>query len=619
MSDEQEIKLNESIEGDAGSKTVRKKLTINKKEDITDILEKKIELNINNEVEGIQKYINNDINKKTPSNRGKKNTQNSNKTQTKKGKSPNAKNLNVKKPKKNNNLPIQKDEFNVLEIKEQNELPLEIVDKSVNFILKQDDGKELNEILEDMVSEENKKNLSIEEGNKEGNTELQENKNEEPKKEEVIVENKKVYPPKESIELNFLKSKTPQELIEFSNEEIENINEMLKQDMIYSILKHFSEKNPENTIMGEGVLEVLPDTFGFLRSSNSNYMAGPDDIYVSPAQIKKFGLRTGDTIKGQIRAPKKGEKYFALLKLESINNLSVEQARHRIRFDDLTPLYPEEKLKMENIEAFVFRKDDSSRILDIISPIGKGQRALIVAPPKTGKTTLLQTIAHSITASHPEIYLMVLLIDERPEEVTDMARSVRGEVISSTFDEPAARHVQLAEIVIEKAKRIVETGSDVVILLDSITRLARAYNNVVPSSGKVLTGGVDANALQKPKRFFGAARNIENGGSLTIIATALVETGSKMDEVIFEEFKGTGNSEIVLDRKISDKRIFPAIDVTKSGTRKEELLVDKATLSKTWMLRKILSSMDSIGAIEFMKEKICATKNNAEFFESMNS
>ncbi len=618
MSDEQENKLNESIKDDASSKTVRKKLTINKKEDITDILEKKIELNINDEAEGIQKYVNNDINKKVSSSKSKKSSQNTNKTQAKKSK--NTKNTNTKKSRKNNNnLPVQKDEFSVLEVKEQNELPLEIVDNSVNFILKQDDGKELNEILEDMVSKENKKNLSVDTENKTDNINSQEENKQEEFQKDVIEENKKIYPPKESIELNFLKSKTPQELIEFSNGEIENINEMLKQDMIYSILKHFSEKNPENTIMGEGVLEVLPDTFGFLRSSNSNYMAGPDDIYVSPAQIKKFGLRTGDTIKGQIRAPKKGEKYFALLKLENINNLTVEQARHRIRFDDLTPLYPEEKLKMENIEAFVFRKDDSSRILDIISPIGKGQRALIVAPPKTGKTTLLQTIAHSITASHPEIYLMVLLIDERPEEVTDMARSVRGEVISSTFDEPAARHVQLAEIVIEKAKRIVETGKDVVILLDSITRLARAYNNVVPSSGKVLTGGVDANALQKPKRFFGAARNIENGGSLTIIATALVETGSKMDEVIFEEFKGTGNSEIVLDRKISDKRIFPAIDVTKSGTRKEELLVDKAILSKTWMLRKILSSMDSVGAIEFMKEKIDATKNNVEFFESMNS
>jgi transcription termination factor Rho len=388
--------------------------------------------------------------------------------------------------------------------------------------------------------------------------------------------------------------------------------------MIYAILKNFSEKNPENAILGEGVLEILQDGFGFLRSSDSNYVAGPDDVYISPTQVKRFGLRTGDILRGQIRAPKKGEKYFALLKLDTINSLSVEQMRHRIRFDDLTPLYPNEKLKIENTELFISRKDDSCRILDVMTPLGKGQRALIVAPPKTGKTTIIQNIAYSIAAAHPEITLMVLLIDERPEEVTDMARSVRGEVVSSTFDEPATRHVQLAEIVIEKAKRIVETGKDVVILLDSITRLARAYNNVVPSSGKVLTGGVDANALQKPKRFFGAARNIEHGGSLTIIATALIETGSKMDDVIFEEFKGTGNSEIVLDRKISDRRIFPAIDLVRSSTRKEELLLDRAILSKTWMLRKILSSMDSIGAIEFMKEKIDSTKTNAEFFESMN-
>jgi transcription termination factor Rho len=366
-------------------------------------------------------------------------------------------------------------------------------------------------------------------------------------------------------------------------------------------------------------LETLQDGFGFLRSPDSNYVAGPDDIYVSPTQVKRFGLRTGDVIKGQVRAPKKGEKYFALMRLDTINSLTMDQIRHRIRFDDLTPLYPQDKLKIENTELFLTRKDDSCRILDIIAPVGKGQRAIIVAPPKTGKTTLIQNIAYSISSAHPDIYLIVLLIDERPEEVTDMVRSVRGEVVSSTFDEPATRHVQLAEIVIEKAKRIVETGKDVVILLDSITRLARAYNNVVPSSGKVLTGGVDANALQKPKRFFGAARNIENGGSLTIIATALIETGSKMDDVIFEEFKGTGNSEVVLDRKISDRRIFPAIDIVRSSTRKEELLLDRATLSKTWMLRKILSSMDPVGAIEFMKEKIDATKTNIEFFESMNN
>jgi transcription termination factor Rho len=462
--------------------------------------------------------------------------------------------------------------------------------------------KELNEVLEEIVIKEQNRAFL-------------------PKTpmEPIARDQNRNFSPKESIELNFLKKKTPKELIEYSNGNIENINDMYKQDMIYSILKHFSDKNPENTIIGEGVLEILPDSFGFLRSSDSNYIAGPDDIYVSPAQVKKFGLRTGDVIKGQIRAPKKGEKYFALLRLETINSLTIEQSRHRIRFDDLTPLYPHEKLNIENVEYFLNKKDDSSRILDIISPIGKGQRALIVAPPKTGKTTLLQNVAHSIASSHPEVYLIVLLIDERPEEVTDMIRTVRGEVVSSTFDEPAFRHVQLAEIVIEKAKRIVETGKDVVILLDSITRLARAYNNVLPSSGKVLTGGVDANALQKPKRFFGAARNIENGGSLTIVATALVDTGSKMDEVIFEEFKGTGNSEIILDRKISDRRIFPAIDIVKSGTRKEELLLEKSILSKTWMLRKILSSMDSVGAIEFMKEKIDATKTNEEFFNTMNS
>lgn len=480
-------------------------------------------------------------------------------------------------------------------VKETRDMPLlETKEDKINFILSDMEDqkpkeerpakKDLNEILEEIVREEQLKQ-SV---------------------------------PKETIELNFLKSKTPRELIAYADGKVENINDMHKQDMIYAILKEFSDRNPENMIIGEGVLEILPDTFGFLRSSNSNYVAGPDDIYVSPAQIKKFGLRNGDLIKGKIRAPKKGEKYFALLKLDTINDLSVEESKHRIRFDDLTPLYPHEKLNLEDTDAFVNKKDDSSRILDIISPIGKGQRALIVAPPKTGKTTLMQNIAHSITRAHPEVSLMVLLIDERPEEVTDMARSVRGEVVSSTFDEPAYRHVQLAEIVIEKAKRMVESGRDVVILLDSITRLARAYNNVVPSSGKVLTGGVDANALQKPKRFFGAARNIENGGSLTIIATALVETGSKMDEVIFEEFKGTGNSEIVLDRKISDKRIFPAIDLVRSGTRKEELLLDKATLSKTWMLRKILSTMDSVSAIEFMKDKLDATKNNAEFFDTMN-
>jgi transcription termination factor Rho len=431
-------------------------------------------------------------------------------------------------------------------------------------------------------------------------------------------DNMKMYSPIESIELNFLKSKTTPELIEYGKEKVSDISSMYRQEMISAILKQFSESNPENTIIGEGVLEVLPDGFGFLRYSDCNYVSSPYDIYVSFAQVKKFALRTGDSLKGTIKAPKRGEKYFSLLRLDAINNQTIEQSKHRIRFDDLIPLYPQEKLMLENENLFAKKKDDTCRILDIISPIGKGQRALIVAPPKTGKTTILQNIAHSVTNAHPDAVLIVLLIDERPEEVTDMARTIKGEVVSSTFDEPATRHVQLAEVVIEKAKRIVETGKDVIILLDSITRLARAYNNVLPSSGKVLTGGVDANALQKPKRFFGAARNIENGGSLTIIATALVETGSKMDEVIFEEFKGTGNSEILLDRKISEKRIFPSIDVIKSSTRREELLLDKATLAKTWMLRKILSSMDTVGAIEFFKEKLNVTKNNAEFFKSMN-
>lgn len=494
---------------------------------------------------------------------------------------------------------LQRDDFNIIAPEERNYAPipkdtrpmplLETVDDKIDFIMndravEKKKKKDLNEILEEIVREEQIK--------------------------------KQV--PRETIELNFLKNKTPRELIAYADGRIENINDMHKQDMIYAILKEFSTRNPDNVIAGEGVLEILPDGFGFLRSTNANYVAGLDDIYISPAQIKRFGLRNGDVVQGEIRAPKKGEKYFALLKLNTINGLTPEESRHRLRFDDLTPLYPQEKLMLEDTETFVNKKDDSCRIMDIICPIGKGQRALIVAPPKTGKTTLMQNIAHSITSAYPEVSLIVLLIDERPEEVTDMARSVKGEVVSSTFDEPAFRHVQLAEIVIEKAKRMVESGRDVVILLDSITRLARAYNNVLPSSGKVLTGGVDANALQKPKRFFGAARNIENGGSLTIIATAIVETGSKMDEVIFEEFKGTGNSEVVLDRKISEKRIFPAIDVIRSSTRKEELLVDKSTLSKTWMLRKILSSMDSVGAIEFMKEKIDATKTNAEFFETMN-
>ena len=450
----------------------------------------------------------------------------------------------------------------------------------------------------------------------EGNLEKQENKEEA----ETKIEDGKPLPPPETIEFNDLKDMKPEDLVIMAEKySVQNIAELNKQDMVYAILKNFSNVNPANIIIGEGVLEVLPDGFGFLRSQFSNYVAGPDDIYVSPNQIKKFGLRTGDIIKGEVKAPKKGEKYFSLVRIIEVNFKDPSFLRTRLRFDDLTPLYPDEKLQLENDVAFLKNGDDSSRIIDMITPMGKGQRALIVAPPRTGKTMLMQNIAHAITRAHPEAYLMVLLIDERPEEVTDMARSVKGEVISSTFDEPAHRHVQLAEIVIEKAKRLVEYKKDVIILLDSITRLARAYNNVIPSSGKVLTGSVDANALQKPKRFFGAARNIEEGGSLTIIATALIETGSRMDEVIFEEFKGTGNSEILLDRKLSDKRIFPAIDITKSGTRKEDLLVDKARLSKTWMLRKILTSMNSVEAMEFLKDKMKNTKNNDEFFETMNS
>ncbi|OFW80057.1 MAG: transcription termination factor Rho [Alphaproteobacteria bacterium RIFCSPLOWO2_01_FULL_40_26] len=398
---------------------------------------------------------------------------------------------------------------------------------------------------------------------------------------------------------------------------LENIGDFGRQDIIYHILKSFSDQSPENVIIGEGVLEVLEDGFGFLRAPETNYFPGSDDIYVSPSQIKRFALRTGDTVKGQIRAPKKGERYFALLRVNEVNFDAPEKVRNRVLFDDLTPLYPNKKLQLE--EDKPLNNDISTRIIDMVAPLGKGQRALIVAPPKTGKTSLMQNIAHAITTNHPEVVLLVLLIDERPEEVTDMLRTIKGEVVSSTFDEPATRHVQLAEMVIEKARRLVEAKKDVVILLDSITRLARAYNTVIPSSGKVLTGGVDSNALQKPKRFFGAARNIEEGGSLTIIATALVDTGSRMEEVIFEEFKGTGNSEIVLDRKISDKRIFPAIDITKSGTRKEELLVDRAALSKVWMLRRIVNQMSPVEAMEFLLQKIEHTKTNEEFFKAMNS
>ncbi|MBU0725678.1 MAG: transcription termination factor Rho [Alphaproteobacteria bacterium] len=416
--------------------------------------------------------------------------------------------------------------------------------------------------------------------------------------------------------LQELKSKTPAELLAFAEElEIENASTLRKQDMMFAILKRLAEKDVP--IFGDGVLETLSDGFGFLRSPESNYLPGPDDIYVSPSQVRRFSLRTGDTVSGQIRAPKDGERYFALLKVNEINFEQPEAVRHRINFDNLTPLYPDEKLKLELDDPTL--KDPTTRVIDLISPLGKGQRALIVAPPRTGKTVMLQNIAHAISANHPEVYLIVLLIDERPEEVTDMDRSVKGEVISSTFDEPASRHVQVTEMVLEKAKRLVEHKRDVVILLDSITRLARAYNTVVPSSGKVLTGGVDANALQRPKRFFGAARNIEEGGSLTIIATALIDTGSRMDEVIFEEFKGTGNSELILDRKLADKRSFPAIDITKSGTRKEELLVDKATLSKMWVLRRVLMPMGTIDSMEFLLDKLKHSKTNADFFDSMNT
>jgi transcription termination factor Rho len=420
----------------------------------------------------------------------------------------------------------------------------------------------------------------------------------------------------QAMKLQDLKSKSPTDLLAFAEElEIENASSMRKQDMLFAILKELAERNVE--ITGSGVMETLQDGFGFLRSPESNYLAGPDDIYVSPSQIRRFGLRTGDTVEGPIRSPKDGERYFALLKVSSINFEDPEKIKHKVHFDNLTPLYPTQWLDMEIDDPTI--KDKTGRVIDIVAPQGKGQRALITAPPRTGKTVILQNIAKAIAANHPECYLIVLLIDERPEEVTDMQRTVKGEVISSTFDEPASRHVQVAEMVIEKAKRLVEHKRDVVILLDSITRLGRAYNTVVPSSGKVLTGGVDANALQRPKRFFGAARNIEEGGSLTIIATALIDTGSRMDEVIFEEFKGTGNSEIILDRKVADKRVFPAIDILRSGTRKDELLVDKATLSKMYVLRRILAPMGTVDAIEFLLDKLRSAKNNADFFESMNT
>ncbi len=415
--------------------------------------------------------------------------------------------------------------------------------------------------------------------------------------------------------LRELKAKTPTELLDYAEGcGVENASTLRKQDLQFAILKQLAESG--NAIFGEGVLEILQDGFGFLRSSEANYLPGPDDIYVSPPQIRRFALRTGDTVEGEIRQPKNGERYFALLKVNAVNYEAPEKNRHKVIFDNLTPLYPDRRLRLEIDDPAI--RDMSARVIDLVAPVGMGQRALIVASPRTGKTVILQNIAHSLSENYPEAYLIVLLIDERPEEVTDMQRSVRGEVISSTFDEPATRHVQVTEMVIEKAKRLTEHGRDVVILLDSITRLARAYNTVAPSSGKVLTGGVDANALQRPKRFFGAARNIEQGGSLTIIATALIDTGSRMDEVIFEEFKGTGNSEIVLDRKLADKRTFPAIDIGKSGTRKEELLADKGELSKMWVLRRILTPMGVSDAMEFLLEKLKGSKSNADFFQSMN-
>jgi transcription termination factor Rho len=493
-----------------------------------------------------------------------------------------------------------------------------------------DENFELNNTNKDTQSQEYeprpKKNLRYNNNYNGNNSSPNPNNNYENNGERKYFKRKPVYNNDEEIEeesssfvaasLKELQAQTPEELLKQAESmQIEDSGAMLRQELIFSILKKVVENG--GIIVGDGVLEVLPDGFGFLRSPKTNYMPGPDDIYVAPHYIRRFSLRTGDTIDCQIRAPKPAERYFALLKITKINFEDPKNLVHRTNFDNLTPLYPDRQLKLEveNIET----KDFSGRVIDLVSPMGRGQRALIVAPPRTGKTVLMQNIAKSITTNYPEVNLIVLLIDERPEEVTDMIRSVRGEVVSSTFDEPASRHVQLAEMVIAKAKRLVEQKKDVVILLDSITRLARAYNTVIPSSGKVLTGGVDANALQRPKRFFGAARNIEHGGSLTIIATALIDTGSRMDEVIFEEFKGTGNSEIILDRKVSDKRIYPAIDVTKSGTRKEELLVEKAALSKMWVLRRVLDPMGSVDGMEFLLEKIRSTKTNNDFFESMNA
>jgi len=418
------------------------------------------------------------------------------------------------------------------------------------------------------------------------------------------------------IKLSELKRKSPAELLALAETlEIEAASTLRKQELMFAILKTYANRNVE--IIGGGVIEVLLDGFGFLRSADANYLAGPDDIYVAPAQIRKYSLRTGDTVEGQIRGPKEGERYFALVKANVVNFEDPDKARHKVNFDNLTPLYPDKSFKMEIQDPTI--KDYTGRLIDIVAPLGKGQRCLIVAPPRVGKTIMLQNIAKAIAINHPEVFLIVLLIDERPEEVTDMQRTVKGEVISSTFDEPATRHVAVAEMVIEKAKRLVEHGRDVVILLDNITRLGRAYNTVIPSSGKVLTGGVDANALQRPKRFFGAARNIEQGGSLTIISTALIDTGSRMDEVIFEEFKGTGNSELILDRKVADKRVFPAIDILRSGTRKEELLVKPDVLKKTYVLRRILSPMGTVDAVEFLLDKLRQTKTNSDFFDSMNA
>ena len=420
----------------------------------------------------------------------------------------------------------------------------------------------------------------------------------------------------EQVKLADLKAKSPTELIQFAEEQdVENASTLRKQELMFAILKNLADNEVE--IIGEGTVETLPDGFAFLRNPGANYLPGPDDIYISPSQLRKFALRTGDTVTGPIRSPKDGERYFALLQVNQVNYDDPEEIKHKVHFDNLTPLYPDQRYTIELDDPTV--KDLSGRVIDLVAPLGKGQRALIVAPPRTGKTQMLQNIAHAISINHPEAHLLVLLIDERPEEVTDMERSVRGEVVASTFDEPATRHVQVAEMVIEKAKRLVEHKRDVVILLDSITRLGRAYNATVPSSGKVLTGGVDANALQRPKRFFGAARNIEEGGSLTIIATALIDTGSRMDEVIFEEFKGTGNSEIILDRKVADKRVFPAIDILKSGTRKEDLLVDPVNMQKTFVLRRILNPMGTTDAIEFLLGKLKQTKTNSDFFDSMNS